>query len=150
MEAHKPLPVRLDLHQLAGNALVIVSRVRTGLQRHGRLARLLSRPVHAFAPVYNEEDNLLVRTGVQRRGRLIYVASDAAVVFIVRLSRLVYINTPGHTFLHELFIEYEQVTAWVARISFNKLEVNYHILSTAVCTGWHIGQVHKSPPLQFG
>ena len=31
---------------------------------------------------------------------------------------LVYINTPGRTCLHELFIEYEQVTAWVARFSF--------------------------------
>ena len=63
---------------------------------------------------------------------------------------LVYINTPGRTCLHELFIEYEQVTAWVARFSFNKLEANYHILSTAVCTGWLNGQAHKSPPLQFG
>ena len=38
---------------------------------------------------------------------------------------LVYINTPGRTCLHELFIEYEQATAWVARFSF-KLEANYH------------------------
>ena len=87
MDAHKPPPVRPGLHQLAGTAPVIDSRVRTGLQRHGRLARPFSRPVHAFAPTYNEEDNLLVRTGVLRRGRLIYVASDAAVVFVVRLSR---------------------------------------------------------------
>ena len=43
---------------------------------------------------------------------------------------LVYINTPGRTRLHELFIEYEQVTAWVARFYFNKMEANYHILST--------------------
>ena len=27
----------------------------------------------------------------------------------------VYINKPGRTCLHELFIEYEQVTAWVAQ-----------------------------------
>ena len=87
MDAHKPPPVRPGLHQLAGTAPVIDSRVRTGLQRHGRLTRLLSRLVHASAPVYNEEDNLLVRTGIQRRGRLIYVASDAAVVFTVRLLR---------------------------------------------------------------
>lgn len=33
---------------------------------------------------------------------------------------LVYINTLGHTYLHELFIEYEQVTAWVARFSYGK------------------------------
>ena len=39
---------------------------------------------------------------------------------------LVYINIPGRTCLHELFIEYEQVTAWVARFSFNKKEANYH------------------------
>ena len=63
---------------------------------------------------------------------------------------LVYINIPGRTCLHELFIEYEKVTAWVARFSFNKMEANYHILSTAVCTRWFDGQVHKSPPLQFG
>ena len=63
---------------------------------------------------------------------------------------LVYINISGRTCLHELFIEYEQVTAWVARFSFNKMEANYHILSTVVCTGWLNGQAHKSPPLQFG
>ena len=39
---------------------------------------------------------------------------------------LVYINTPGRTCLHELFIEYGQVIAWVARFSSNKLEANYH------------------------
>ena len=33
---------------------------------------------------------------------------------------LVYINIPGRTCLHELFIEYEQVTAWVARFSFKQ------------------------------
>ena len=38
---------------------------------------------------------------------------------------LVYINIPGRTCLHELFVGYEQVTAWVARYSF-KLEANYH------------------------
>ena len=61
---------------------------------------------------------------------------------------LVYINILGHTCLHELFIGYEQVTAWVARFSF-KLEANYHILSTAICNGWFNGRAHKSPPLQF-
>src|SRR4051812_43896280 len=38
---------------------------------------------------------------------------------------LVDINIPGRTCLREPFIEYEQVTAWVARFSF-KLEANYH------------------------
>src|SRR4051812_35042620 len=33
---------------------------------------------------------------------------------------LVYINTPGRTCLQELFIEYEQVTAWVARFFFQQ------------------------------
>ena len=33
---------------------------------------------------------------------------------------LVYINTSGRTCLHELFIEYEQVTALVARFSFKQ------------------------------
>ena len=63
---------------------------------------------------------------------------------------LVYINTLGRTCLHELFIEYEQVTAWEARFSSNKLEANYHVLSAVVCTRWLNGQAHKSPPLQFG
>ena len=72
-------------------------------------------------------------------------------LFLPSVSRgLVYINIPGHTCLRELIIEYEQVTAWEARFSFNKLEVNYHVLSAAVCTGWFNGQAHKSPPLQFG
>ena len=39
---------------------------------------------------------------------------------------LVYINTSDCTCLHQLFIEYEQVTTWEARFSFNKLEANYH------------------------
>ena len=70
---------------------------------------------------------------------------------LLSVSRgLVYVDIPGRTCLHELFIGYEQVTAWVAQFSFNKMEANYHILSTAVCTGWFDGQVHKSPPLQFG
>ena len=41
---------------------------------------------------------------------------------------LVYINTPGHTCLHELFIEYEQVTTWVAWFSSKNLEANYYII----------------------
>ena len=49
---------------------------------------------------------------------------------------LVYINIPGRTCLRELFIEYEQVTAWVARFSSNKLEASYHVLSAAAWTGW--------------
>ena len=63
---------------------------------------------------------------------------------------LVYINTPSRTYLHELCIEYEQVTTWEARFSSNKLEANYHILSAVVCTGWFNEQAHESPPLQFG
>ena len=34
---------------------------------------------------------------------------------------LVYINTLGHTCLHELFIEYEQVTTWEARFLFQQI-----------------------------
>ena len=42
--------------------------------------------------------------------------------FLPSVSRgLVYINTPGRTCLHELFIEYEQVTAWVARFFFQQI-----------------------------
>ena len=33
---------------------------------------------------------------------------------------LVYINIPGRSCLHELFIGYEQVTAWVARFFFQQ------------------------------
>ena len=38
---------------------------------------------------------------------------------------LVYINTPSRTYLHELRIEYEQVTTWEARFSSNKVESYY-------------------------
>ena len=47
------------------------SPVRAALQHHKRLARTPSRPVHASASAYNEEDNFLVRTGLQRHGRFI-------------------------------------------------------------------------------
>ena len=71
--------------------------------------------------------------------------------FLSSVSRgLVYINILGRACLHELFIEYEQVTTWEAQFSSNKLEANYHILSSVVHTGWFNGQAHKSPPLQFG
>ena len=63
---------------------------------------------------------------------------------------LVYINIPGHTRLRELIIEYEQVTTWEARFFFQQNGGNYHILSTAVCTGWLNEQAYESPPLQFG
>ena len=49
------------------------SPVRAALQHHKRLARPPSRPVHASASAYHEEDNLLVRTGLQCRGRFICV-----------------------------------------------------------------------------
>ena len=51
--------------------------VRTALQRRGRLARPPSRPVHAFAPAYNAEDNLLVRTGSQTPW-LVYLSAPTA------------------------------------------------------------------------
>ena len=79
------------------------------------------------------------------------VSRDHADLLPEAVSRgLVYINIPGRTCLDELFIDYEQVTTWEARFSSNKLEANYHILSTVVCTGWLNGKAHKSPPLQFG
>ena len=52
-------------------------------------------------------------------------ASDAAIVFSVCLSRPGLHQHTGPHRLHELFIGYEQVTAWVARFSF-KLEAKYH------------------------
>ena len=51
-------------------------------------------------------------------------ASDAAVVFSVRLSQPGLHQHTGSHRLHELFFGYEQVAAWVARFSF-KLEANY-------------------------
>ena len=89
---------------------------RTGLQRRGRLSRprrqggqlarlhrlTTPRPVHLSVPPQ------MLRSSLPSVSR-----------------GLVYINTPGRTCLHELFIEYEQATAWVARFSF-KLEANYH------------------------
>ena len=110
---------------------VAVSRDRAGLQQGGQLARpyqlTMPRPTHL------SELPLMLRA------------------FLSSVFRgLVYISIPGCTCLDELFIGYEQVTTWVAQFSFNKMEANYHILSIAVCTGWFDGQVHKSPPLQFG
>ena len=78
-----------------------------GLQKGGRLARphrlTTPRPVHLSVPPQ------MLRSSLPSISR-----------------GLAYINTPGCTCLHELFIEYEQVTAWVARFSSNKLEANYH------------------------
>ena len=82
----------------AYNAMA-VSRDHAGLQQGGQLAcphRLTTpRPVH-----------LSVLPQMLRSS----LPSDS--------RGLVYINTPGCTCLHELFIEYEQVTAWVARFFF--------------------------------
>ena len=110
---------------------VAVSRDHAGLQQGGHLAR----PHRLTTP------------------RLVYLSVQPQMLrsSLPSVSRgLVYINTSGRTCLHELFIEYEQVTTWEARFSSNKLEANYHVLSAAVCTGWPNGEAHKSPPLQFG
>ena len=111
--------------------VVAVSHDHAGLQQGGPLVRLhrlrTARSVHLSMPL------MMLRS------------------FLPSVSRgLVYTDTPGRTCLDELFIEYEQVTTWEARFSSNKLEANYHILSATVCTRWFNGQVHKSPPLQFG
>ena len=78
---------------------VAVSRDHAGLQQGGQLARphrlTTPRPVHLSVPPQ------MLRSSLPSVSR-----------------GLVYINTPGRTCLHELFIEYEQVTAWVARIFF--------------------------------
>ena len=110
---------------------VAISRDHASLQQGGQLARphRLTTPW----PVYLSVPPQMLQS------------------FLPFVSRgLVYVNAPGRTCLDELFIEYEQVTTWEARFSSNKLEANYHILSTAVCTGWFNGQAHKSPLLQFG
>ena len=85
----------------------------------------------ATMPAYNKEDNLPVRTGLQQGGQLarshrfttprpvhLSVPPQMLRSSFPSISRgLVDINTPGRTCLHELFIEYEQVTAWEARFS---------------------------------
>ena len=71
------------------------------------------RPVHASAPVYNTGADFPHphRFTMSR-------PSESPLMLRSSLSSIsrgpVYINTPGRTCLHELFIEYEQVTAWVA------------------------------------
>ena len=95
------------------------------------------RSTRPSAPAYNAT-----------AGSSVCVTSDVAVVFTVRLSWPGLHQHIGPHCLHELFIEYEQVTTWEARFSSNKLEANYHVLSATVCTRWLNGQAHKSPPLQ--
>ena len=119
------------LHQLAGTAPAINSPVRVGLRHRCRSSRphQLTMPW----PTHLSELPLMLRSSLSSVSR-----------------GLVYINIPGRTYLHELFIEYEQVTAWVARFFFQQNGGNYHILSTAVCTRWLNGHAHKLLPLQFG
>src|SRR4051812_34726444 len=87
---------RPGLLQLTGTVPVADSPVRAGLQCCGRFSRphrhTMSRPTYLFEPP------LMLRSSSSSVSR-----------------GLVYINIPGCTCLHELFIEHEQVTAWVAR-----------------------------------
>ena len=108
---------------------MVVSRDRAGLQRRGRLCD------HAGL----QQGGRLARPHRLTTPRPVHLSVPPQMLrsSLPSVSRgLAYINTPGRTCLHELFIEYEQVTAWETRFSSNKLEANYHILSTAVCTGW--------------
>ena len=72
-------------------------------------------------------------------------ATDDAVVSAVHLSRPGLHRHTGPHRLHELFIGYEQVTAWVARFSF-KLEANYHQPPSALdgSMGRHASRRHYS------
>ena len=137
MDAHRSPPLRPSLHRLAGIAFDQCS-----IDMHK--ASTSADPIYINSPVC---------AGLQHRCRfspsaLAYnAAADSSKLplkprsSLLSVSRgLVYINIPGRTCLHELFIEHEQVTAWVARFSFNKMEANYHILSTAVCTGGLMGR----------
>ena len=85
--------------------IVDAGQLFTTSKRRGQLARprrfTTPRPVHLFEPP------------LMRRSSFPSVSHG-----------LVYINIPSRTCRHELIIEYEQVTAWVAR--FFKLEANYH------------------------
>ena len=107
-------------------------------------------PSLATAPAYNVVAFSYYHVGLQQGGQITRPHRFTA-PWLIHLSEppfmlrsylrsvscgLVYINTPGRTCLHELFIAYEQVTTWVARFSSNKLEASYHVLSAAVCTGW--------------
>ena len=59
---------------------------------------------------------------------------------------LVYIDTPGRTCLHELFIEYKASHCSGSLVFF---QIGGKLSLTAVCTGWLNEQAHKSPPLQL-
>ena len=59
---------------------------------------------------------------------------------------LVHINTPGGTYLYELFIEYKGSHSLGSPVFF---QIGGKLSSTAICTGWLNEQAHKSPPLQF-
>ena len=76
-------------------------------------------PAPAYTTVVVSHDH----AGLQCHGRFhLPVPPQMLRSSLPSVSRgLVYINTPGRTCLHELFIEYEQVTAWVARFSSNKI-----------------------------
>ena len=75
---------------------VAVSRDHAGLQQGGQLARphrlTAPRPFHLFVPPQ------MLRSSLPSVSR-----------------GPVFINTPGRIYLHKLFIEYEKITAWVAR-----------------------------------
>ena len=109
---------------------VSVSRDHAGLQQGGQLARphrfTMPRAVHLSVP------SQMLRSSLPSVSR-----------------GLVYINAPGRTCLHELLLSMSKSLLGKPGFSFNKLEANYHILSTAVCTGWLNGKAHKLPPLQF-
>ena len=106
---------------------VAVSRDHAGLQQGGQLARphrlTTPRPVHLSVPPQ------MLRSSLPSVSR-----------------GLVYINTPGRTCLHELFIEYKASHCLGSPVFF---QIGGKLSSTAVCAGWFKGQAHKSPPLQF-
>ena len=99
----------------------------TSLQRHGRLLwprRLTTQwPSLMTTPAYNKEDNLPARTGWQHHGWFICLSRLWCCGHFLRSVScgLVYVNTPGHIFLDELFIEYEQVTTWESRSLFQQI-----------------------------
>ena len=86
------------LHQLAGATPAINSPVCAGLQHRCRFSP--SAMVYNARPTHLSEPLLMLRSSLPSVSR-----------------GLVYINTLGRTCMHELFIEYERVTAWEARFS---------------------------------
>ena len=135
--------------------VVAVFRDRAGFQHRGRLSRphrlTTLWPSFMTTPAYNKEDNLSVCTGLQRHGRFICMCRLRCCGRIYRPSLTAW-STSTHwaaPVSMSCLLSMSKSLLGKPVFSSNKLEANYHILSTAVCTRCLNGQAHKFPPLQF-